>query len=237
MSDHLDDTSAVNDLSDVSAVSAVSAVRAVSAVSAVSDVSAVSQVILKERQGRDRGWFDQETACFHPDSRVRIAWFDGPGPEFVRLSAQIHATGIRPIHRLSPPVVHVTGDRAVAEVPAEISIVQDFAGVAAYVINHVRLLYRAERRDGEWKLSALDCIYERDTLTPVVVGQTPQLDQELLARFRQPFMYLGYHLHQTGKSVRDDLYGDDRPEHVDELYQEAFTWLRQHPQTHHTAQP
>lgn len=190
------------------------------------DASAVSQLILKERQGRDRGWFDQETACFDPDSRVRIAWFDGPGPEFVRLSSELHANGIRPVHRMSPPVVHIAVDRAVAEVPAEIAIVQDFGGVEAYVINHVRLLYRARRRDDDWKLCALDCIYERDTLTPVVFGQTPRLDPELLARFRRPFMYLGYHLHETGKSLRDDLYGDDRPDEVDALYREAFGWLR-----------
>jgi len=191
------------------------------------DASAISQLILRERQGRDRGWFEQEAECFHADSRVRISWFDGPGPEFVRLSSELYANGIRPIHRIYAPVVHIEADRAVAEVPAEISIVQDFGGVDAYVINYVRLLYRAECRDGVWKLSAFDCVYERDTLSPVIFGQSPKLDPELLARFRRPYMYLGYHLHETGKSLRDDLYGDDRPDEVNRLYKDAFGWLRQ----------
>ena len=190
------------------------------------DAGEITQLVLKERQGRDRGWFEQEADCFHPDSRVRIAWFDGPGAEFVRLSRGVYDAGLRPVHRMSPPVVHVLGDRAVAEAPAEISIVQDFGGVEAYVVNQVRLLYRAERREGVWRIAAMDCVYERDSLSPVVFGTTPVLDPELLATFRRPYMYLGYHLHETGKTTREDLFGDDRPEQVAGLYDEAFAWLR-----------
>lgn len=190
------------------------------------DIVEITQVILKERQGRDRGWFEQETACFHPDSRVRITWFDGPGPEFVRLSREAFADGIRPIHRLAPPVVHLDGTRAVAEVPAEISIVHDFGGVEAQVINNVRLLYRLTRPEDHWGIAMMDCIYERDTVVPVIAGETPKVDRELLAGFRRPIMYLSYHLHETGKTVKPDLFADDRPEEVDGLYTEAFDWMR-----------
>ena len=97
----------------------------------MNDAAVISQVVLKERQGRDRGWFDQEAACFAEDSRVRISWFDGPGAEFVDRSRDLFANGLRPVHRMSPPVVHVDGDRAVAEAPAEITVRHDFGGVAA----------------------------------------------------------------------------------------------------------
>ncbi|WP_158264129.1 nuclear transport factor 2 family protein [Amycolatopsis sp. CA-126428] len=192
------------------------------------DVTAITQVILKERQGRDRGWFEQEASCFHPRSRVHITWFDGPGDEFVELSRASYAEGIRPSHRLAPPVVHHKGDRAVAEVPAEISVIQDFGGVDAYIIAYTRLLYRVERLNGSWMISALDCIYERNTVVPVVHGSSPTIDPELLARFRRPFMYLGYHLHQAGRQIRDDLYGDDQPGPVNALYEAAFSWLGSH---------
>ena len=66
----------------------------------------------------------------------------------------------------------------------------------------------------------------RFTLVPVIHGMSPTIDPDVLARFRRPFMYLAYHLHEIGKSVRDDLYGDDRPEEVEALYQSAFSWLR-----------
>jgi hypothetical protein len=189
------------------------------------DVTELTQVIFKERQGRDRGWFDQQAACFHPHSRVHITWFDGPGAEFVELSRAAFAEGIRPSHRLSAPVVHLTGERAVAEVPTEISVTQSFGGVDAYVVSYTRLLYRVERIEGDWKISALDCVYERDTVVPVIHGLSPKIDPDILSRFRRPFMYLAYHLHEIGKSVRDDLYGDDRPEQVEALYESAFSWL------------
>jgi pyridoxine 4-dehydrogenase len=215
------------------------------------DITAVTQVILRERQGRDRGWFDQQAACFHPDSRVHITWFDGTGAEFVELSRAVFAEGIRPSHRLSPPAVQLAGERAVAEVPTEISVIQSFGGVEAYVVSYTRLLYRLERShstehnsstegdsstegsssiegsNGNWKIISLDCIYERDTLVPVVYGTSPKLDPDILRRFRRPFMYLAYHLHEIGKSVRDDLYGDDRPEQVEALYESACSWLHQ----------
>lgn len=190
------------------------------------DASTISQVVLRERQGRDRGWFDQEAACFHPHSRVHITWFDGPGAEFVELSRAAYAEGIRPSHRLAPPVVHQNNDRAVVEVPAEISVAQDFGGVEATIVSSTRLLYRVERI-GHWGITGLDCIYERDTLVPVVVGTTPHVDQAVLRRFRRPFMYLAYHLTEVGRPVRDDLYADDRPAEVDGLYRDAFAWLKQ----------
>ncbi|HEV3360575.1 MAG TPA: nuclear transport factor 2 family protein [Pseudonocardiaceae bacterium] len=192
----------------------------------MNDAAVISQVVLKERQGRDRGWFDQEAACFAEDSRVRISWFDGPGAEFVDRSRDLFAKGLRPVHRMSPPVVHVDGDRAVAEAPAEITVLHDFGGVEAYVVGYVRLLYRLHRLWDDWKIVFFDCIYERDTLVPVVHGEQVAVDPDVLARFRRPYMYLGYHLYDVGSTVRDDLFGDDRPDEVDSLYQEAFAWMR-----------
>ena len=192
----------------------------------MNDMAVISQVVLKERQGRDRGWFDQEAACFAEDSRVRISWFDGPGAEFVDRSRDLFAKGVRPVHRMSPPVVHVDGDRAVAEAPAEITAQHDFGGVQAYVVGYVRLLYRLRRHGDDWQIVLFDCIYERDTLVPVVHGEQVVIDPEVLARFRRPYMYLGYHLQHVGNSVRDGLFGDDRPDEVAALYQEAFAWMR-----------
>lgn len=192
----------------------------------MSDTSMISQVILKERQGRDRGWFDREADCFHEDSRVRVSWFDGPGDEFVRRSRDLFAQGVRPTHRMSPPVVHVEGDRAVVEAPAEITVLHDFSGVQAHIVGYVRLLYRLRRHGDGWKITFFDCIYERDTLVPVIHGERVDIDPDILARFRKPYMYLGYHLHEVGSPVRDDLFGDDRPDEVDALYREAFGWMR-----------
>jgi hypothetical protein len=42
-------------------------------------VADLVQVIAHEREGRDRGWWDQMAGCYHPDSRVRSMWFTGTG--------------------------------------------------------------------------------------------------------------------------------------------------------------
>ena len=134
-------------------------------------VTEITQVILKERQGRDRGWFEQETGCFHDDSHVRITWFDGPGAEFVRMSSERFADGSAP----EPSVVPAgrprrrNAGRSPRSRP-KFPCVQDFSGVKAYIVAYTRLLYRLESRDGVWKISQLDCIYERDTLVPVTYG-------------------------------------------------------------------
>jgi hypothetical protein len=44
----------------------------------------VTQLILRERQCRDRGWWNQMAGCFAADSRVELSWFNGRGVDFVR---------------------------------------------------------------------------------------------------------------------------------------------------------
>jgi hypothetical protein len=190
------------------------------------ETSAITQVILLERQGRDRGWWTQMQDCFHPDSVVALSWIHDTGAAFVARSKTSFDSGTRPTHQLTPPVVHVAGDRAVAEVSVQIHVRVDF-GNEADLISYTRLLYQLERREGTWRISVLRAIYDHDTVAPTVPGMRLELEPSVLARFRAPYRYLAYDLHLKGMSVRDDLYGDDQPERVEELYGEAFDWLRQ----------
>lgn len=47
------------------------------------DIIAVTQVVLLERQGRDRGWWDQMQKCFDADSLVSLSWIHDTGAAFV----------------------------------------------------------------------------------------------------------------------------------------------------------
>lgn len=55
--------------------------------------------------------------CFTKDAVIDMSWFNGPAAEFVQRSRVMDVGGARGVHRLSPPAVHVTGDRAIAELP------------------------------------------------------------------------------------------------------------------------
>ena len=50
------------------------------------DTSAITQCVLTERESRDLGRWARMRECFHPDSIVRISWFQGSGPDFVERS-------------------------------------------------------------------------------------------------------------------------------------------------------
>jgi hypothetical protein len=189
-------------------------------------IADITQLVLRERQGRDRLWWDQMAACYHPTSTVSLSWFSGSGADFVKGSRAMSEGGTRPVHRLSPPVVHLQHDRAVVELPAAIELRFDLAGVEADLTSCARLLYRTQRSTTGWLISALTCIYERDTLTPALPGTTLPVDADRLRSFRSPNRCLAYQLSLGGHTAGDELYGDDQPDRVNDLYSAAFEWLR-----------
>ncbi|GAA4670117.1 nuclear transport factor 2 family protein [Amycolatopsis dongchuanensis] len=189
------------------------------------DVTEITQLVLNERQGRDRGWWDQMRSAFADDSTVRLSWFRGSGAEFVAASREMSARGDLAVHRLSPPVVHQRGNRAIVELPAVIELRTTVDGVEADLASAARLHYRVERRDGRWLITALDPVYERDRLTSVHPGQTLPVGPADVAAYRPPYRFLCYVFSRRGYPVADDLYGDDRPEEVERFHEAAFAWL------------
>lgn len=192
----------------------------------MSDLTEVTQLVLRERQSRDRGWWEEMEGCFHPDSRVDLSWFSGSGPDFVSGSKAMAARGVRTAHRVSAPVGYVSAARAVVEAPVAIDVRFLIDDVEAELVSYTRLLYRAELRHDQWRIAALTAIYERDTLTPVIPGTALRLDLDAINRHRKPYRFLAFHLGLHGGTIHDDLHGDDRPDDVAELYREAFAWMR-----------
>ncbi|OIJ63480.1 hypothetical protein WN71_033985 [Streptomyces mangrovisoli] len=189
----------------------------------------VTRTVLLERQGRDRGWWDQMRACYWPDSTVTLSWYRGDGPGFVDASEAMSGRGDSSVHRLSPPVVHVAGGRAFAETPARIEVRTRVDGVLADLVSHTRIVHRLERRAGRWGIVALDCVYERDTLTPAHPGGRLVVPPEELAAHRAPYAVLAWHLARRGYDVAGDLLGDDRPERTAAFYADTLCWLRGRP--------
>jgi len=188
------------------------------------DVTQVTQIVLRERQARDRDWWDRMRECIHPDAQIRLSWFRGTGAQFVVESQKMSSRGQKATHRLSPPVVSVHGERAVVEISAGIEFRDIIGGVEADLTSYTRLVYRLEKASGNWQIMSLDPIYERDSLIPTVPGQIPQIDTTALAAVRAPYRFLGYYLVQNGYPLTDDLYGDDRPDEVEDLYRSSLAW-------------
>jgi hypothetical protein len=192
----------------------------------MSDVDELAQLVLRERQGRDRGWWTQMRECFEPGATIRLSWFEGTADEFVARSQDMATRGDQASHRLSPPVVQVMGDRAVVELPMTVEFRTVIAGVEADLACEGRLLYRAASGAGRWRIAGMEAIYRRDTLLPSIPGTRLEIRPEDLAGFRPAYRLLSYHLSRRGYAISPDLYGDDRPEGVEELYRESFRWAR-----------
>ncbi|MFE0415678.1 nuclear transport factor 2 family protein [Streptomyces tendae] len=187
--------------------------------------SEIGQLVLKERQGRDRGWWDQMGSCFAEDALLRLSWFCGSGAEFVAESRKMAARGDSSVHRLSPPVIHLDGDRALVEVPAVIEMRTVVDGIEADLASRARLYYRTQRHAGRWLITAVDPVYEGDTLAAAHPGTTLPVGPADVAAFRPSYRFLSYVLAKRGYTVGDDLYGDDRPAEAADFYAHAFRWL------------
>ena len=188
------------------------------------DVSAVSQLVLRESLSRDLGLWEQMRDCFHDDSVVRISWINASGPEFVRRSKEMAERNVKATHRLGPIFVTLAGDRAIAQLAAIIDIPFTLKGTEVMVSSHARFLMRAERREGVWRLSGFDVVYLRDEMTVVIPGQTVAVDLEAVKAFRPTYRLLSYCLASNGFPVSNDLAGIDRPDQVNGLIREVYSW-------------
>jgi SnoaL-like domain len=189
------------------------------------EVSAITQLVLTERECRDLGRWDEMRRCFHLDSKVRLSWFTGSGPDFVAGSIDMARRGVLAKHRLGPVRVQRNGDRALASFVGAIDIPATINGVALMLTSLARFLYRATRRDGRWGISGFDAIYLRDELQAVVPGQTVPVTPAQVVGFRPAYRMLSFVLASQGYAVNAELPGEDRPAQAAALYRELHQWV------------
>lgn len=187
------------------------------------DRAAIADLVQTERAARDQGQWDRMAACYHPDSTVSISWIETSGPDFITASKAAFANGIRHLHRMSPSIVTLNGDRALAETGCVILLPGTIAGVPVTVSADARLFARVEKR-GVWRLSRLAGLYLTDSWQ-FETGSMPSIDQARLASYRRPYRHLSYLLAESGKQARADLPGLDRPDLCDALYRAEAAWL------------
>ena len=190
------------------------------------DRLAIADLIYRERWARDNHMWEEMVASYHPDSLVEISWFKGTGAKFVELSRGAVREGTINFHVMSPAIVTVNGDRAIAETPATLRNFFQVDGVDGSIEAFVKLLWRALRTETGWLIAGLRVIYVRDLLHACNPAKPPHFDQDRLDQFRLSYRYMSYHLTRLGLNPRDDLPGEDRPETVRELRGAETQWLQ-----------
>jgi hypothetical protein len=188
------------------------------------DITAVTQLILRERESRDLGRWQQMRDCSWPDSLIRVSWFQGNGAYFVTGSMSMARRGLPAKRRLAPILVTVSGSRAVASLAAIIDLPVKLEGVEATLSTQSRFLYRTEKRGGCWRIVGFDAVYIRDELTSAISGQSVSIDPKEVKSYRPSYGMLSYYLNRQGFSVDPNLPGEDRPDLVAALNLEIYSW-------------
>src|SRR3954469_7620215 len=70
---------------------------------------------------RDAGDWERFSGVWHDDGRMMATWFQGPAADFIRVSKEGFARGVRILHFLGGSSIDVAGDRAIAQTKMTIS--------------------------------------------------------------------------------------------------------------------
>jgi hypothetical protein len=152
-------------------------------------------------------------------------WTQGTADEFIEMSKQGFAKGVRILHFLGGSAVEVAAHRAIAQTKMTISQRAPVEGVVCDVVCTGRFYDFFEKRDARWGLVLRQPIYEKDRLDPVDPSATLKLDHALLERFPIGYRHLAYLQARIGYDVKRDMPGIDGPE-LDALYARGARWLR-----------
>ncbi|MBL4801944.1 MAG: nuclear transport factor 2 family protein [Emcibacter sp.] len=190
------------------------------------DISAVTQVVLRERQARDRGWWGQMMLSYWPDSHVALSWYNGDGPGFVRGSKVLYDRGSRPVHRMFAPIVDIKDNRAHVEIHTMVWADTKVNGKLARMNAFMRLNYKLSKRENEWRILSFKVIYEYTEIRPSIPGEIVSIPAEELKKHRRSYDVLSWDLTQKGINVSQDQLGEDQPETVKVFYRGIKAWLR-----------
>ena len=173
---------------------------------------------------RDAGDWERFATVWHDEGRMMATWFQGPVADFIRVSREGFARGVRILHFLGGTSIDLAGDRAIAQTKMTISQRAKVEDVLCDVVCTGRFYDFLERRSGRWGLVLRQPIYEKDRLDPVDPSAKLALDPELLARFPEGYRHLAYLQTRIGYEVKRDMPGLVGPE-VEALYARGRRWL------------
>ena len=173
---------------------------------------------------RDAGDWQRFADLWHADGRMMATWFQGPAEDFIRVSREGFARGVRILHFLGGTAIDLAGERAIAQTKMTISQRASVDGVLCDVVCTGRFYDFLERRAGRWGLVLRQPIYEKDRLDPVDPSADLALDASLLAQFPEGYRHLAYLQTRIGYDVKRDMPGLTGRE-VEALYARGARWL------------
>jgi hypothetical protein len=189
------------------------------------DRRAIRDLIENWALWRDALMWDRFRTAWHDDGRMMATWFQGTAEEFIKVSQDDYARGVRILHFLGGSSIDIAGPRAVAQTKMTISQRARVDDVLCDVICTGRFYDFLEKRHDRWGLVLRQPIYEKDRLDPLDPAAHLALDKDLLQRFPEGYRHLAYLQTRIGYKVKTDMPGLDGPE-VEALYRRGEAWLK-----------
>jgi hypothetical protein len=191
---------------------------------AIEDKREIRELIENWAVWRDALMWERFRTLWHDDGRMMATWFQGTADEFIKVSQEGYARGVRILHFLGGSSIDLAGARAVAQTKMTISQRALVDDVLCDVVCTGRFYDLLEKRAGRWGLVLRQPIYEKDRLDPVDPAAGLQLDTLLLGRFPEGYRHLAYLQTRIGYQVKADMPGLDGPD-VAALYRRGEMWL------------
>ncbi len=188
------------------------------------DRQAIRDLVENWAVWRDAGDWDRFRTLWHPDGRMMATWFQGTADEFITVSQEGFARGVRILHFLGGTSIDRADDRAIAQTKMTISQRALVHDVLCDVVCTGRFYDFLERDASRWALVLRQPIYEKDRLDPVDPVAHLELDRAQLDRFPEGYRHLAYLQTNIGYRVKTDMPGLTGPE-VESLYRRGATWL------------
>ncbi|WFU45280.1 nuclear transport factor 2 family protein [Bradyrhizobium sp. CB82] len=173
---------------------------------------------------RDAGDWERFATVWHAEGWMSATWFQGPAADFIRVSRDGFAKGVRILHFLGGTSIDLEGNRAIAQTKMTISQRAPVHDVVCDVVCTGRFYDFLEKRQGQWGIVRRQPIYEKDRLDPVDPAAVLALDAERLAALPEGYRHLGYMQELIGYKVKRDMPGLTGAE-VEKLYTEGREWL------------
>jgi len=177
---------------------------------------------------RDALMWDKFRALWHDDGVMMATWTQGTADQFIEMSKQGFAKGVRILHFLGGSSIEVKGHRALSQTKMTISQRAPVHDVMCDVVCTGRFVDFWDKRAGRWGLVLRQPIYEKDRMDPVDPAAKLTLDQKLLMSFREGYRHLAYLQTQIGYKIKMDMPGLTGPE-VEALYKRCDAWLAGQP--------
>lgn len=173
---------------------------------------------------RDAGDWERFATVWHDEGWMSATWFQGPARDFMRVSQEGFAKGVRILHFLGGTSIDLSGERAIAQTKMTISQRALVHDVLCDVVCTGRFYDFLEKRQSRWGIVRRQPIYEKDRIDPVDPAASLRLDQETLAALPEGYRHLAYMQELIGYKVKRDMPGLIGPE-VEKLYGEGRDWL------------